>query len=45
MNEKQLCRYVEEWAVARCSLWIDFRNSVVREKYEGIYKIDGGYHL
>jgi hypothetical protein len=45
MNEKQLCRYVEEWAVARCSRWIDFRNSVVREKYEGIYKIDGGYHL
>jgi len=45
MNERQLCRYIEEWMSARYRDWIDFRQSVVRDKRTGIYLIDGGTHL
>lgn len=45
MNERQLCRYIEEWTAAHYTEWANFQHSVIETKRTGIYTIEGGSQL
>jgi len=45
MNEKQLCKFIEDWTVNHYPVWLDFRRSVRECRRTGIYLIEGGNQL
>lgn len=45
MNERQLCKFIEDWAAERYPIWVDFRRSVRECRRTGIYLIEGGNQL
>ena len=45
MNERQLCRFIEEWTATRYPEWVAFQRSVNDSKRTGIYTITGGTQL